>query len=68
MAESERILRNEDKFQELVDLYSSKRLHKKGALLSMYRPISPPSYETLPIIASFPGFPCSAIFEQNGII
>ena len=30
LAESERILRNEDKFQELVDLYSSKGLHKKG--------------------------------------
>ena len=30
VAESERVLRNEDKFKELIDLYQSKGLHKKG--------------------------------------
>ena len=30
MAESERVLRNEEKFQELIDLYRSKKEHKKG--------------------------------------
>ena len=31
MAESERVLRNEEKYQELIDLYRSKKEHKKGA-------------------------------------
>ena len=30
MAESERVLRNEEKYQELIDLFKSKREHKKG--------------------------------------
>ena len=30
IAESERVLRNEDKFQELIDLYHSKGQHRKG--------------------------------------
>ena len=32
MAESERVLRNEEKYQELIDLYRSKKEHKKGTL------------------------------------
>ena len=30
IAESERVLRNEDKYQELIDLYHSKGQHRKG--------------------------------------
>ena len=30
MTESERVLRNEEKYSELVDLFKSKRLHKNG--------------------------------------
>ena len=30
IAESEQVLRNEDKFQELIDLYHSKGQHRKG--------------------------------------
>ena len=30
MAESERVLKNEEKYKELIDLYRSKKEHKKG--------------------------------------
>ena len=35
MAESERVLKNEEKFQELIDLYRSKKEHKKGIRVYM---------------------------------
>jgi hypothetical protein len=33
MAESERVLRNEEKYKELIDLYQSKKEHKKGTYM-----------------------------------
>ncbi len=33
LAESERILRNEEKFRELVELFSTKRQHRKGIII-----------------------------------
>ena len=35
VGESERVLRNEDKFKELIDLYQSNGLHRKGSRLSI---------------------------------
>ena len=32
IAESERVLRNEDKYQELIQLYHSKGQHRKGVV------------------------------------
>lgn len=67
MSESERVLRNEEKFKELVQLFQTKGQHKKGTPLTQWCPLTPALhlFSALDLLTQFHKGPTS---ELSGVL